>query len=189
MVYKRRQPPPKKPKGLGRPYLFTDLDKEKVRKLACRGWTEEEICDFFQIETVTWQNWKNENPEFFSSLIDWRKQYDERIEISLAESAMGYMHREDKVFMYNGLPVIVPTIKHYPPNPTSMIFWLKNRQRETWRDVYRQEVTGKNGGPIQTREVPPLVNLEDFTDEELLVIKKAGLKLNVRGKEEDGESE
>ena len=24
--------------------------------------------------------------------------------------------------------------KHYPPDPTSMIFWLKNRRPDRWRD-------------------------------------------------------
>ena len=36
--------------------------------------------------------------------------------------------------MVNGQIVITPTIKHYPPDTTAGIFWLKNRQRDKWRD-------------------------------------------------------
>jgi hypothetical protein len=38
--------------------------------------------------------------------------------------------------------------KFYPPDTTACIFWLKNRQREQWRDVQRHEVTGKDGAPL-----------------------------------------
>ena len=33
---------------------------------------------------------------------------------------------------------MIETVKHYPPDTTAAIFWLKNRQVERWRD--KQEV-------------------------------------------------
>ncbi len=51
--------------------------------------------------------------------------------------------------MHEGKPVIVPTVKHYPPDTTACIFWLKNRQRDRWRDKQDHEHTGKDGGPIR----------------------------------------
>jgi hypothetical protein len=32
-------------------------------------------------------------------------------------------------------------VKHYPPDPTSMIFWLKNRQPQKWRDKHDLDIT------------------------------------------------
>jgi hypothetical protein len=29
---------------------------------------------------------------------------------------------------------IIPTTKYYPPDATSMIFWLKNRRPEQWKE-------------------------------------------------------
>jgi len=183
MVYKRHKKPVSK--HTGRPCKLDTLNHEQIRKLACKGWTDAEMADFFEISIDSWYYWKSTRPDFFNSLKDWKDQYDERIQISLAESALGYQHREDKVFVHQGQTIVVPTIKHYPPNPTSMIFWLKNRQPEQWRDVHKVEHTGKDGGPIETASKPRFVDLSDFTDAELAVIASAGLKLNVKSKEEE----
>ena len=45
---------------------------------------------------------------------------------------MGYEHPEDKIFLHEGKPVIVPTVKHYPPDTTACIFWMKTRLG--WKD-------------------------------------------------------
>ena len=51
-------------------------------------------------------------------------------------SANGYSHPAVKVFMkLDGTTVEHKYIEHYPPDPTSMCFWLKNRRPDRWRDV------------------------------------------------------
>jgi len=65
---------------------------------------------------------------------------------SLYRRAIGYSHPEDKIFNNNGKALIVPTTKHYAPDTTAAIFWLKNRRPEEWRD--RQEITGKDGASL-----------------------------------------
>ena len=32
------------------------------------------------------------------------------------------------MFCYEGQVIVEPTIKHYPPDTTAAIFWLKNRK-------------------------------------------------------------
>jgi len=59
---------------------------------------------------------------------------------SLFQRACGYSHPEDKIFQHEGNPVVVPTTKHYPPDATSAIFWLKNRDPANWRDKVEHEV-------------------------------------------------
>jgi hypothetical protein len=44
----------------------------------------------------------------------------------------------------------VPYVERYPPDTTAAIFWLKNRQREKWRDRITSEMTGPNDGPVET---------------------------------------
>lgn len=38
-------------------------------------------------------------------------------------------------------------------NATGIIFGLKNRFPEEWKDVTRQEQTGPNGGPVEVTEI------------------------------------
>ena len=74
---------------------------------------------------------------------------DKQVERALFERACGYKHPEDKIFCHEGEITIQPTIKHYPPDPVSMIFWLKNRQKDKWRDKVEHEHSGKDGKPIR----------------------------------------
>ena len=39
-------------------------------------------------------------------------------------------------------------------NATAIIFGLKNRAADEWRDVKATEITGKDGGPIHTKAEP-----------------------------------
>ena len=123
-----------KKKG-GRPSKFDSIDLDKVSILAKRGWTDADMCAFFGIDESTWTGWKKKHPTFFTSLKDWKIEADNRVERSLYERACGYSHPEDKIFKPAGEdPTIVPTTKHYPPDSTACIFWLKNRKRNEWRD-------------------------------------------------------
>jgi hypothetical protein len=132
----------------GRPSKFIALDLDQVKKVAEKGWTDIEMADFFGVVESTWYKWKVDFPDFSEVLRSWKTFADENVERSLYERATGYSHSEDKIFNDNGDPLIVPTVKHYPPDPTSMIFWLKNRDQKRWRDKQDVEHTGKDGGPI-----------------------------------------
>lgn len=127
----------------GRPSKFNVSIQKKIKKLALRGFTDIEIAEIVDIKEQTLTNWKKRYPGFFASLKDWKNAADYDIERSLYERAKGYSHPEDKIFCNNGDIVVQPTIKHYPPDPTSMIFWLKNRQPEKWRDKQEIDLTGK----------------------------------------------
>lgn len=129
------------------------LQAEKLCKL---GATDKEVADFFEISEVTLNAWKKKYPKFFKSLKAGKDQADAEVASKLYHRAIGYEHKADKIFQYEGAPVIVPYIERYPPDPTSCIFWLKNRQKEKWRDTHVSEVTGKDGGPIETKDVTDL---------------------------------
>jgi hypothetical protein len=119
---------------MARPSKYDKIDQEQVKKLANRGWTDKEMSDFFGVCEKTWNNWKKKHEEFLQSLKDWKLEADERVERSLYERATGYSHPDTHVSNYQGDVTLTPLIKEYPPDPTSMIFWLKNRKKEQWRD-------------------------------------------------------
>ncbi|MDE4014421.1 hypothetical protein Q7499_00930 [Glaesserella parasuis] len=61
---------------------------------------------------------------------------------SLYKRALGYEAPDIDIRVIENQIVETPLIKHYPPDPTSAIFWLKNRQPDKWRDKQIQEVSG-----------------------------------------------
>ena len=102
------------------------------------GATDADMARFFKVTVSTFNLWKLKHPKFSEALKVSKDQFDQRVEISLAQRAIGYSHPEDKIFFKDGKVVTVETTKHYPPETTACIFWLKNRQPETWRDVREQ---------------------------------------------------
>lgn len=126
----------------GRPSKYKDEYNEQAYKLALLGATDKEIADFFNVDEGTINNWKKtakgEQSEFFKSLKKGKQIADAEIANSLFQRAKGYEHPEDKIFNNDGAPLIVPTIKHYPPDTGAAMAWLKNRQPEKWRD--KQEI-------------------------------------------------
>jgi hypothetical protein len=118
----------------GRPSKFDTVDQVKAEKLARAGWDDKQLADFFGVTEKTWNNWKLAHPAFFQALKDWKDEADQKVERSLYERAVGYTHREEKIFQFQGEIIRAETFKHYPPDPTSMIFWLKNRKKDEWRD-------------------------------------------------------
>lgn len=123
-----------KKRARGRPSRFDAVKRSQVEKLAKAGWTDAQMADFFGVTEQTWNNWKKRHADFFASLKDWKLEADHRVERSLYERAIGYSHDDVHVTSYQGEVTLTPIKKHYPPDTTAAIFWLKNRKREQWRD-------------------------------------------------------
>ena len=140
-------------KKRGRPSKIDKINFKQVEILAKRGFTDVEMSDFFEVTERTWNNWKNKNSDFFQSLKNWKEIADEKVERSLYERATGYSHDEDKIFNIDGVPLIVPTKKHYPPDTVAAIFWLKNRKPSEWQDKRNQEISGKDGKPVKIESI------------------------------------
>ncbi|MEM8615319.1 MAG: hypothetical protein AAGF20_00135 [Pseudomonadota bacterium] len=118
----------------GRPSKLKEVDLDQVEGLATRGWTDQEMADHFKVARSTWYKWKVDYPEFSDALKNWKQEADERVERSLYERALGYSHPEEKIFNDGGEALRVQTVRHYPPDTTAGIFWLKNRKPDEWRD-------------------------------------------------------
>lgn len=133
----------------GRPTKHKPEYNEQAFKLCLLGATDESLADFFNVSIVTINAWKNK-PEtgFLKSLRAGKDDADANVAKSLYNRAMGYSHKEDKILSNSAdpeNPIIVPTTKHYPPDATSAIFWLSNRQRGKWKQKQEVEHSGEVG--------------------------------------------
>ena len=138
---------------MARPSKYKPEFVEQAAKLCALGATDIEIADFFGVSVASLYRWKNEHPEFCESLKASKEIADDRVERSLFARANGYEHDEVDIRVIAGEVVQTPIRKFYPPDTTACIFWLKNRRPDLWRDKVEQEVTGKDGGPIQVSSI------------------------------------
>ena len=143
----------------GRPAKYQEGFAKQAAKLCTLGATDEELADFFEVSIRTVANWKVRHPEFLQALKTGKDAADDRVERSLYQKAIGYSFDGEKVFQHQGAVVRAKTREHVPPDTTAAIFWLKNRRPEQWRDKVVNELSGKDGGPIETAAriviVPP----------------------------------
>jgi hypothetical protein len=149
----------------GRPTKYQDTMAARARKLCCEaGLNDEQLATAFGISVSTLNAWKLKYPEFSESIKKGKDQFDSgTVEKSLLHRALGYSHPEDKIFNDNGTPLIVPTTKHYPPDTTAMIFWLKNTQPRRWRDNQTIKLAGDAENPINCQLSTTLhPNIEAF---------------------------
>jgi hypothetical protein len=135
-------PKPKHPGG--RPTKYKEEYESQAYALAQKGFTDAEIADVFQVTEQTVNNWKKDYPQFFESLKAGKEIADQKVVKSLYERALGYSHPEVHITQHQGKVTKTDVIKHYAPDPTSMIFWLKNRNPDQWRD--RRDIDHTSGG-------------------------------------------
>lgn len=133
----------------GRPTAFKPEFVKQAEKLSKLGATDMQLADFFEVTVATLNNWKLRYPQFFASLKTAKAEADKSVERSLFNRAVGYSFDAVKIMQDKGKPVMVPFREHVPPDPTSCIFWLKNRQPQAWRDKMEHE----HGGTIKTVRV------------------------------------
>ena len=133
----------------GAPTKYKVVFNKQAEKLCLLGATDAELADFFEVSESTINLWKLEHKGFSESIKKGKDLADATVSESLYKRANGYEHKEDKIFNDNGVALVVPTIKRYPPDTTAAIFWLKNRQRKNWRDSQYIDHT-TNGEKIET---------------------------------------
>jgi hypothetical protein len=59
---------------------------------------------------------------------------------------MGFEHDDMHVSTHQGEVTLTPVRRYYPPDTNAASLWLRNRQKDKWRD--RVEHTGADGGPV-----------------------------------------
>jgi transcriptional regulator with XRE-family HTH domain len=140
---KKRKP------GGGRKSKYNPDMVKAVKALTKQGLTDEQLAEFFGVHKDTIQNWKKQFPLFFDSLKTGKAIADTKVEAALYQRAIGYSTPDVHISCYEGAITVTPIIKHYPPDTTAQIFWLKNRKPKQWRDKQDIEHSGEiNGNKI-----------------------------------------
>ena len=133
-------------RGKGRPSSFSEEKKILAKYLYEHGKTDRQVAEVLEVTTQTIGNWKKQFPDFFASLKEWKELCDGEVEATLYERAMGYSCPETKVFLTKTGEIKEHTvIKHYAPDVTAQIFWLKNRKPKQWRDKVNVEHGSDDG--------------------------------------------
>lgn len=132
----------------GRPTKYKPEYAEQARKLCLLGHTDVELAQFFEVSEDTINEWKKTYEEFSESIKKGKEFADVDVAESLYHRALGYSHPEVDIKIYAGEIIKTPIIKHYPPDTTAAIFWLKNRQKGKWRDKQELGLTDGEGKDV-----------------------------------------
>lgn len=113
-----------------------------LRAYARDALTDEQIAQKCGIATGTLYGWKKQYHEIDEALKRGKEPVDIEVENALFKKATGYSYEEVKVeYEYESNEPTKRTVtkKFVSPDVAAMIFWLKNRKPEKWRD--KQEIT------------------------------------------------
>ena len=164
----------KKKSNAGRKGLYKEwLEADNLIRLegwARNGLTDEMIAHNIGITTTTLYDWKKKYPQFAEAVKRGKEVVDIMVENALLKSAMGYSYDEiTQEAHYNSekeeleMAVTKVVTKHVQPNPTSLIFWLKNRKPEAWRDTKNIDAAVEVRNPfegIDTADIKKLIGEE-----------------------------
>lgn len=118
----------------------------------CRdGLIEKDIAHNLGISIPTLRKYKNEHIALFSALKRGKEEADIMVENALFKRTQGYRYdeiikesfavmKDDGTLGYE-MRETKRITKEVLPDPTSMIFWLKNRKKLEWRDKHEVEKT------------------------------------------------
>lgn len=146
----------------GRPTLYRPEYPELARKACLLGADNQKLARFFEVADTTIDKWLAEIPEFSGAVKAGREVADQTVAASLYHRACGYSHKAVKIFMPAGAsaPVYAEYVEHYPPDPTSAIFWLKNRDPERWREKSDINIKVKDVRDLSIDQILQAIALE-----------------------------
>ena len=104
------------------------------------GWAKQgldmgQIASNLGIGRTTLFSYRKEHEELLERLKRGKSHADIQVENALFKRALGYEYEEEKLdWEGNILVKRTLTRKQVAPDPTSCIFWLKNRRSDIWRD-------------------------------------------------------
>lgn len=125
-----------------------------VKALTESGAINTELAEKLKVSVPTLNAWSKKYPEFFSAKKEGKDKVDKEVEISLFKKAIGYEYVETKEIVSDkDGKRTETTVKFVPPDVTAQIFWLKNRQPHDWRDKRDVELTGKDGAPLNPKQM------------------------------------
>jgi hypothetical protein len=136
----------------GRPSKYLPEYAKQARKLCLLdiGITDAHLAEFFEVNEDTIYEWKKKFPEFSESVKGGKKLADANVAAALYKRAIGFTYDEvtfekidAKVVLETTTAGDIKTDQAYKkkvvtklvvPDTGAAMNWLKNRQKELWRD-------------------------------------------------------
>lgn len=133
----------KKTNPVGRPSKYKEEYNEQAYKLCLLGATDSELADFFEVNEDTINEWKAKHEKFSVSVKNGKTIADANVAESFHRRATGFVKEDcEEVFQFQGHVVRAKVKKYFPPDAGAALNWLKNRQKDKWRDKQEIEHTG-----------------------------------------------
>jgi hypothetical protein len=118
---------------------------QRAYDYALLGATMADVADRLGVKMDTVDRWIHEDAAFGLAFRMGKQWADDNVVQSLFRRAMGYEQPAIKLFWDKDKGQVVEhsVMETVLPDVTAQIFWLKNRQRDKWTDVY---LGGKGDG-------------------------------------------
>jgi hypothetical protein len=150
----------------GAPTKF-DVDYPRMAEVACAegGFTDKKLALLFDVAKSTINEWKKDHPEFKEALKKGKDFFDtEVVEKAFLKRCTGFAYNETthepqitKVLKGDGTQeeiykmVVTKRVRKFVvPSARGCMDWLTNRAPDRWKKSKHVEITGKDGGPVQT---------------------------------------
>jgi hypothetical protein len=139
----------------GRSSLYKEEYADQAYKLTLLGFTDKQLATFFNVNKATINNWKKEHIEFLDSVTRGKAMADGEVAASFYKRATGYEFTEVTFEKVDNKQVLELTpnelvttdaykkkivVRHLPPDAGAALNWLKNRQKDLWRDKQDLEI-------------------------------------------------
>jgi len=118
---------------------------KRIKGWAFDGLNDEQIAGKMGISKSTFYEWQKKFPDFAEAICEGKEIPDRNVENALYKRATGYEYTEvtkERDPETGALVVTKEVKKTCLPDATSMIFYLKNRKPEEWRDKQQVELSG-----------------------------------------------
>ncbi|MCD8090351.1 MAG: helix-turn-helix domain-containing protein [Clostridiales bacterium] len=110
------------------------------------GLSDEEIAKKMGVSRSTLNEWKNKYSDISDTLKKGKEVADYEIENALFKKAKGYRIREEKLDRFGN---VVELEREIPPDVAAIIFWLKNKRPDKWRDRIEKVSVNENDRVIK----------------------------------------
>jgi hypothetical protein len=144
---------PKAKRDVGRPTRYKAEYAEQAYNYCLLGATDTELAGFFGVVESTLNLWKKVHKEFSESVTRGKDIADAKVARALYDGCTDrYVIEQQvikvKVDQYEEEVKTVDVVKVIPADFRNQQFWLKNRQKNKWRDKTEQGFTDKDNNDL-----------------------------------------
>lgn len=146
---------------MGRPTDYRPEFVDQAREMCENGATDYDLAQRFGVTTQTIWAWQATHKDFSYALRVGKGAYDDRVERSLAQRAVGYTYHSEKIIApkQGSTPIRVPVVEHVPPDVGAAKLWLASRRKESWSMTENSTQVTVNNNSVNLSDPRALLDL------------------------------